>query len=155
MRKEADDAILRAEEAEKKIKEKDMVITSKDQEILSLTHRLGILEVDTEKLEAKLQDYKTSSLDSEHSKTTAENLVRKVQLLEEELDNAEKNLKETVEKYVSTDWGLVNDSNSTVVVPYRLRQVDVKAEHFERQVTRAEQERDGWEKKYEVSLEYY
>jgi len=49
----------------------------------------------------------------------------------------------------------VNDSNSTVVVPYRLRQVDVKAEHFERQVTRAEQERDGWEKKYEVSLEYY
>jgi len=103
LRKEADDAILRAEEAEKKIKEKDMVITSKDQEILSLTHRLGILEVDTEKLEAKLQDYKTSSLDSEHSKTTAENLVRKVQLLEEELDNAEKNLKETVEKYVSTD----------------------------------------------------
>jgi hypothetical protein len=32
----------------------------------------------------------------------------------------------------------------------RLRQVDVKAEHFERQVQRAEQERDGWEKKYEV-----
>jgi tropomyosin len=33
---------------------------------------------------------------------------------------------------------------------YRLRQVDVKAEHFERQVQRAEQERDAWEKKYEV-----
>lgn len=32
----------------------------------------------------------------------------------------------------------------------RLRQVDVKAEHFERQVTRLEQERDEWEKKYEV-----
>ena len=31
----------------------------------------------------------------------------------------------------------------------RLRQVDVKAEHFERQVQRAEQERDQWEKKYE------
>jgi tropomyosin len=28
--------------------------------------------------------------------------------------------------------------------------VDVKAEHFERQVQRAEQERDMWEKKYEV-----
>lgn len=33
----------------------------------------------------------------------------------------------------------------------RLRQVDVKAEHFERQVQRMEQERDLWEKKYEVS----
>jgi hypothetical protein len=34
----------------------------------------------------------------------------------------------------------------------RLRQVDVKAEHFERQVQRLEQERDAWEKKYEVCL---
>ena len=34
----------------------------------------------------------------------------------------------------------------------RLRQVDVKAEHFERQVQRLEQERDQWEKKYEVRL---
>ena len=34
----------------------------------------------------------------------------------------------------------------------RLRQVDVKAEHFERQVTRAEQERDDWEQKHSVSL---
>lgn len=33
---------------------------------------------------------------------------------------------------------------------FRLRQVDVKAEHFERQVQRLEQERDVWEKKYEV-----
>ena len=35
----------------------------------------------------------------------------------------------------------------------RLRQVDVKAEHFERQVQRLEQERDQWEKKYEVRSE--
>lgn len=53
-----------------------------------------------------------------------------MQLLEEELDKAEKDLKETTEK---------------------LRQVDVKAEHFERAVQRAEQERDEWEKKYGVS----
>lgn len=32
----------------------------------------------------------------------------------------------------------------------RLRQVDVKAEHFERHVQRLEQERDQWEKKFEV-----
>jgi hypothetical protein len=36
----------------------------------------------------------------------------------------------------------------------RLRQVDVKAEHFERQVQRVEQERDMWEKKYEVRYEF-
>lgn len=35
----------------------------------------------------------------------------------------------------------------------RLRQVDVKAEHFERQVQRAEQERDAMERKYEVRTE--
>lgn len=33
----------------------------------------------------------------------------------------------------------------------RLRQVDVKAEHFERQVARIEQDRDEWERKYGVS----
>ena len=37
----------------------------------------------------------------------------------------------------------------------RLRQVDVKAEHFERQVQRVEQERDSWEKKYEVRLLFF
>lgn len=35
----------------------------------------------------------------------------------------------------------------------RLRQVDIKAEHFERQVSRVETERDNWEKKYEDSQE--
>ena len=40
----------------------------------------------------------------------------------------------------------------TLAFPRRLRQVDVKAEHFERQVQRVEQERDMWEKKYEVRL---
>jgi len=34
------------------------------------------------------------------AKSTVENLQRKIQVLEEELDNAEKHLKETVEKYV-------------------------------------------------------
>jgi hypothetical protein len=38
-----------------------------------------------------------------------------------------------------------------LVLINRLRQVDVKAEHFERQVTRAEQERDDWEQKHSVS----
>ncbi len=39
------------------------------------------------------------------------------------------------------------------VVPHlcgRLRQVDIKAEHFERQVQRVEQERDDWTRRHEV-----
>ena len=38
---------------------------------------------------------------------------------------------------------------------YRLRQVDVKAEHFERQVARVEAERDTFEKKYEDALDKF
>ena len=38
--------------------------------------------------------------EGDSAKSTAENLQRKIQILEEELDNAEKNLKETVEKFV-------------------------------------------------------
>lgn len=59
-----------------------------------------MLEAENEKAEEKLKEYKASSLESEQSRTTADSLVRKVQLLEEELDAAEKNLKETVDKYV-------------------------------------------------------
>lgn len=40
----------------------------------------------------------------------------------------------------------------TGVILSRLRQVDVKAEHFERSVSRVEQERDDWERKHGVSL---
>lgn len=37
----------------------------------------------------------------------------------------------------------------------RLREVDIKAEHFERQVQRLEQEREEWEKAYEVRSSEY
>jgi len=132
LRMEADNAVTRAEEAEAKNKKYEQALLEKDQEITSLSHRLGLLESDLDKAEEKVKDYKTAQADGENSKMTNEGLIRKIQLLEEELDAAEKNVKETVEK---------------------LRQVDVKAEHFERQVQRVEQERDQWEKKYEEATE--
>ncbi|KAG5639077.1 hypothetical protein H0H81_007021 [Sphagnurus paluster] len=128
LRTEADNAITRAEEAEAKNKKLEQLLLEKDQEITSLQHRLGNLDAELEKAELIIADSKAAREEGENSKQTNEGLLRKVQLLEEELDAAEKNVKETVEK---------------------LRQVDVKAEHFERQVQRAEQERDAWEKKYE------
>lgn len=45
-----------------------------------------------------MSESKAAAADGEHNKTTNEGLLRKVQLLEEELDAAEKNVKETMEK---------------------------------------------------------
>lgn len=74
---------------------------SKDQEIASLQHRLSLLEGEVEKAETKLVASKATTQDVESSKATVDALQRKVQLLEEELDTAEKHSKEVTEKYVS------------------------------------------------------
>lgn len=99
LRKEADDAVTRAETAEAKNKVYEQELLSKEQEITSLNHKVSLLDTELEKAEIKIKELKTASEDGEHSRTTSENLVRKVALLEEELDVAEKNVKETTEKY--------------------------------------------------------
>jgi hypothetical protein len=58
-----------------------------------------VVEAELEKAEAKVVELKRDSGDADASKKTNDGLNRKVQLLEEELDAAEKNVKETVEKY--------------------------------------------------------
>jgi tropomyosin len=59
---------------------------------------LGVLDADLEKAEGKLAESKAAAADGEHSRSTNDSLTRKIQLLEDELDAAEKNVKETVEK---------------------------------------------------------
>lgn len=98
LRTEADNAIARAEEAETKNKKLEQELLGKEQEIQSLNHKLATSEKELEEAEAKLKDAKHVHDEHETSKTTNEGLARKVQLLEEELDVAEKNLKETVER---------------------------------------------------------
>jgi len=134
LRTEADAAVDRAEAAEAKNKQLDQVLLQREQEITSLQHRLDVANAEIDKLDGKLTEAKHHGEEGDSAKSTADNLQRKIQVLEDELDNAEKNLKETVEK---------------------LRQVDIKAEHYERQVHRAEQERDAMEKKYEDTLAKY
>ncbi|PPQ62899.1 hypothetical protein CVT24_006297 [Panaeolus cyanescens] len=131
LRQEADAAVARAEDAEKKIKELEAALLTKEQEVQSLTHRLGLFEEDNAKLEEQLREAKATATNNAQLDKTHDALTRKVQLLEDELDTSEKRLRESTEK---------------------LRQVDVKAEHFERQVQNAEKERAVWEKKYEVCL---
>ena len=151
LRAEADKANLRFEEAEAKIKTLEGESLEKDHAILSLNRRLERTNAELENAEAQLKKFKQDSLEEEQSKTAKDGLARKVELLEEELDAAEKNLKETVEKCAAVylTYLVYTDHHA---LWYRLRQVDVKAEHFERQVQRAEQEREAWEKKFEVCL---
>lgn len=103
LRIEADAANTRADEAEFKIKGFDQKVLELEQTISSLEHKNGLLEAQLDQSEAKVTELKASSSDNEHTKSTSEGLLRKVQLLEDELDAAEKNLKETVEKYASLD----------------------------------------------------
>jgi tropomyosin, fungi type len=86
--------------AEAEVKKLQQELLSKEQEITSLTHRLSLLEEQNEKYEAKLNESKAAAVDAESDRSTKESLTRKVQLLEEELDAAERNSKEVVEKYV-------------------------------------------------------
>ncbi|KAI0285952.1 tropomyosin [Russula aff. rugulosa BPL654] len=128
LRAEADASVERAEAAEAKNKELEQALLGKDQEIISLNHRLNVTDGSLHDSEETLAKTKSALEEAEHGKATNDSLNRKVELLEDELDTAEKNLKETVDK---------------------LRQVDIKAEHFERQVQRVEQERDDWIRRYE------
>lgn len=94
--------MTRAEEAEAKNKKLEQELLSREQEIQSLNHRLSNAEAQLDASEGKLTEAKQVRDEHESSKTTNEGLQRKIQLLEEELDNAEKNLKETVDKCVHT-----------------------------------------------------
>lgn len=148
LRTEADVATERAETAEAKIKKLEQLLLEKEQEVTSLSHKLEVTNTELDAAEAKLADAKTAKEDSEQSKSTNEALLRKIQLLEEELDAAEKNAKETTEKYVvlypDTYWSLLRNRAC------RLRQVDISADHFKLQAQNLERERDRWEQKYEV-----
>ena len=49
-------------------------------------------------METSFAEAKRLNVEGEQSKTNNDNLIRKIQLLEEELDSADKNAKENTEK---------------------------------------------------------
>lgn len=144
LRLEADENAAKADEMKAKVKQLEQENLAKEQEITSLTHRNHLLEAEVEKLETGIKEAKALAADGAQSGAQTEALNRRLQVLEEEAENADKTLKETTEKYRyhtvtlrSTDLGR------------RLRQTDVKSGHYERKVQALEQERDDWEAKYE------
>ena len=68
---------------------------------MSLQHKLSVMDADLEKAEARLAEAKAAQQEGDQSKTISEGLQRKIQLLEEELDAADKNLKDAMEKCVA------------------------------------------------------
>lgn len=163
LRLEADEASGKVEELQAKVKTLEQENLSKEQEITSLSHKNGILETEVEKLEEKISELKKSADDGQQHGTQNETLTRRLQLLEEEAEQADKTLREANEKYVEPSplamaplslMGRVPRSTNTSVY-FRLRQTDVKAGHFERKVQALEVERDNWETKYEEILKKY
>ncbi|KAF7193058.1 Tropomyosin-1 [Pseudocercospora fuligena] len=156
LRIEADESAAKAEELSTKVKTLEQENLQKEQEITSLQHKNSMLEQEVEKLEKLHGDAKAAADDSAQHGTQNEALTRKLQLLEEEAEKNDKQLRETNEKYVSS---LVQPPPNTVtpewIDEWRLRQTDVKAGHYERKVQALEAARDQWETKYEEMAKKY
>lgn len=100
LRLEADEASGKVEELQAKVKTLEQENLSKEQEITSLSHKNGILETEVEKLEEKISELKKTADDGQQHGTQNETLTRRLQLLEEEAEQADKTLREANEKYV-------------------------------------------------------
>ncbi|KAJ2904830.1 uncharacterized protein MKZ38_007022 [Zalerion maritima] len=157
LRLEADEAISQVEELKTRVKTLEQENLSKEQEITSLQHKNNLLETEVEKLEGSTKDLKALADDSTSRGTQNEALTRRLQLLEEEAEVADKTLRETNEKYVQRLRKLRAEAEYLTIyfLLDRLRQTDVKAGHFERKVQALESERDTWENKYEEMSKKY
>lgn len=100
LRLEADESAAKVEEMQAKVKQLEQDNLAKEQEITSLSHKNGLLETEVEKLETAIKDFKKAAEDGTQHSSTNEALTRRLQLLEEEAEEADKTLREANEKYV-------------------------------------------------------
>jgi len=98
LRIEADEASAQVEEMKTKVKTLEQENLQKEQEITSLTHKNGLLEAEVDKLEGLIKDAKSAADEGQQHGTQNEALQRRLQLLEEEAEEADKNLRETNDK---------------------------------------------------------
>lgn len=99
LRVEADESHAKVEEFQTKIKTLEQDTLQKEHEITSLTHKNNQLEAEVEKLENTIKDLKAGAEEGTTATTQNETLQRRLQLLEEEAEEADKNLRETNDKY--------------------------------------------------------
>jgi tropomyosin, fungi type len=99
LRLEADEASAKVGELQTQVKTLEQDNMSKEQEITSLQHKNNLLESEVEKLETAIKDFKKSAEEGQQHGTQNETLTRRLQLLEEEAEEADKTLREANEKY--------------------------------------------------------
>lgn len=102
LRVEADESHAKVEELQAKVKTLEQETLQKEHEITSLSHKNSQLESEVEKLENNVKDLKAGAEEGTTATTQNETLQRRLQLLEEEAEEADKNLRETNDKYVLT-----------------------------------------------------
>lgn len=98
LRIEADESAAKVEELQAKVKTLEQQNLQQEQEITSLTHKNGLLESEVDKLENQVKDAKALADEGHQHGTQNETLQRRLQLLEEEAEEADKNLRETNDK---------------------------------------------------------
>lgn len=101
LRLESESAAAEAQELKVKVKELEQENLTKEQEVTSLSHKNSLLEEEVAKLEATIADFKKAADEGLQHGTQNETLTRRLQLLEEEAEQADKTLRETNEKYVT------------------------------------------------------
>lgn len=98
LRLEVEGTTSKNEELQAELKTLKQESIAKEQEIKSLTHRNGLLEAEVEKLESGIKEAKGIAAESRDHSTQNESLQRRLQLLEDEAEEADRNMRETNDK---------------------------------------------------------
>ncbi|KAG0239401.1 tropomyosin [Mortierella sp. GBAus27b] len=128
LRNEVDAANTRADEFEAKVRLLKSEHLQKDHEIASLKNQLRTKDETLLRTEDRWMETKSSLDEGDNTKTTGEGLLRKVTLIESQLETAERNLSIDTEK---------------------LRELEAKTEIFERQVQKLEDQKRDYEARVE------
>ena len=96
---EQEETAAKNEELSAKVKTLEQENLAKEHEITSLSHKNQLLEAEVEKLESGVKDAKKEAEAQAGHGTQNESLQRRLQLLEEEAEESDRNIRETNEKY--------------------------------------------------------
>lgn len=100
LKEKEEEALAKVEEYQVKVKALEQENLAKEQEITSLSHKNQLLEADVEKLENTNKELKAKVEATGQQSIQSEGLQRRLQLLEEEAEQADATIRETNEKYV-------------------------------------------------------
>jgi tropomyosin, fungi type len=98
LRIEADETAAKNEELAAKVKALEQENLAKEQEITSLTHRNQLLDDKHEKIGSELTTLKKGADSIDTLREENENLKRRLEILEDEAEKADKDVREANEK---------------------------------------------------------